>query len=34
VSRRFPVTPPAAGSVVYPFGAGYLVAGRETVLYR
>lgn len=33
VAQRFAVPPPAAGSVVYPYGTGFLVAGPDTVLY-
>lgn len=34
VTHRFAVPSPAPGSVVYPFGTGFLVAGPQTVLYR
>lgn len=34
VQHRYAVPPPASGSVVYPYGAGFLVAGPHTVLYR
>lgn len=33
VQQRFAVPPPAAGSLVYPYGTGFLVAGPHTVLY-
>jgi hypothetical protein len=34
VRGSFDVTPPDAGSQVYPLGAGFLVAGPRTVVYR
>jgi hypothetical protein len=34
VSHTFDITPPAAGSQVYPLGTGFLVAGPHTVVYR
>lgn len=34
VSRRFPVTAPPAGSLVYPFSSGFVVAGPSTTVYR
>lgn len=34
VKQRFAVPATAAGSVVYPYGTGFLVAGPDTVLYR
>ena len=34
VQRRYAVTPPPAGSLVYPLGTGFLVAGPRTARYR
>ena len=34
VHARYPIAPPAPGSVVVPLGAGLLVAGAHTVVYR
>ena len=34
VRQRFAVPAPAAGSRVFPFGSGFVVAGPQTVLYR
>ncbi len=34
VQRSFAVPLPAAGSAVYPFGHGFLVAGAKTIVYR
>ncbi len=33
-SRSFDVGAPAPGSLVYPFGSGFLIAGPNTVLYQ
>jgi hypothetical protein len=34
VKQTFPVSAPAAGSLVYPFGTGFVVAGPSTVVYK
>jgi hypothetical protein len=34
VTHRYPVAAPAAGSLVYPFGTGFLLAGSSTTVYR
>ena len=33
-TATFPVPAPAAGSQVYEYGTGFIVAGRSTVVYR
>lgn len=34
VSRALAVSAPAAGSLIYPFGSGFVVAGPSTVVYK
>ena len=34
LDQGYAVTPPAAGSLVYPFGTGFVVTGARTTVYR
>jgi hypothetical protein len=34
IVRTFPVSPPPTGSLVYAFGAGFIVAGSNTTVYQ